>query len=185
MSWPPQKRNWQDKDILFRGTEQGNIVLVKRLLENPAFRGYYCEFMAWFLQARFTPEWFSQRRDALWKRLEQSVYLESQTPSGPSDTARPWTNDEVYRHAVLDQQLDASGSSAVAGLQRPQPGRLPPTELTHRPRDPTAVGTALCLCGRLTLCGSMMRRWQRRVGREQRAPRRPALEGRTTHAQQR
>ncbi len=117
LSWPGQKRNWQEKDILFRGTELGNIVLAKRVLENPDFRAYYCDFIAWFLEERFTPDWFAQKRGALWKRLEQTVYLESQSPFGPPDTARPWTNDEVYRHAISDQQLDASGSSAVSGLQ--------------------------------------------------------------------
>jgi len=117
LSWPSQKRNWQEKDILFRGTELGNIVLAKRVLENPDFRAYYCDFMAWFLEERFTSDWFARQRDAFWKRLEQTVYLESQSPFGPPDTLRPWTNDEVYRHAVLDQPLDASGSSAVGGLQ--------------------------------------------------------------------
>lgn len=117
VSWPGQKRNWQQKDILFRGTEQGDIVLVKRVLENPLFRNYYCDFMAWFVENRFTLDWFATRRAALWKRLEQSVYLESTTPSGPPSTARPWTNDQVYRHAVGDQTLDAPGGGTVAGLQ--------------------------------------------------------------------
>ena len=117
VSWPGQKRNWQQKDILFRGTELGYIVLVKRLLENPLFRNYYCDFMAWFVENRFTLDWFATRRAALWKRLEQSVYLESATPFGPPTSARPWTNDEVYRHAVGDQTLDASGGDTVAGLQ--------------------------------------------------------------------
>jgi len=117
VSWPGQKRNWQKKDILFRGSELGNVVLVKRLLQNPLFRAYYCDFMAWFVEARFTPEVISQQRSQLWKVLEQSVYLESSTPWGSPPTFRPWTNDEVYRHAVLNQAFDAPGSSAVAGLQ--------------------------------------------------------------------
>jgi hypothetical protein len=92
-------------------------VLVKQLLQNPLFRAYYCDFMAWFLEARFTPEVIDKRRSELWKVLEQSVYLESKTPWGMPDTFRPWTNDEVYRHAVLNQPFDAPASSAVAGLQ--------------------------------------------------------------------
>ena len=62
-------------------------------------------------------DWFATRRTALWKRLEQSVYFESSTPFGPPTTARPWTNDEVYRHVVGDQTLDASGGGTIAGLQ--------------------------------------------------------------------
>jgi len=117
VSWPGQKRNWQDKDILYRGSELGDIVLVRRVLQNPLFRSYYCDFMAWFLEQRFTPDWFADQRRALWARLEKTVYLESETPYGMPDSARPWTNDEVYRHAVLDHQMDASNSSLVSGLQ--------------------------------------------------------------------
>jgi hypothetical protein len=116
VSWPGQKRDWQSKDVLFRGTELGDVVLVKRLLQNPLFRAYYCDFMAWFLEANFTPEVIANRRSGLWKLLEQSVYLESSTPWGPPDTFRPWTNDQVYRHAVLDQTFDAT-SGPVAGLE--------------------------------------------------------------------
>jgi hypothetical protein len=80
VSWPGQKRDWQSKDVLFRGTELGNVVLVKRLLQNPLFRAYYCDFMAWFLEARFTPEAIANRRSGLWNMLQQSVYLEAKTP---------------------------------------------------------------------------------------------------------
>jgi len=118
VSWPGQKRNWQSKDALFRGTELGEIVLVKRLLQNPLFRTYYCDFMAWFIETQFTPEAIDSLRGGLWNRLEQSVYLESQTPWGPPDTFRPWTNDQVYRHAVLNQQFDATGGP-VDGIEVP------------------------------------------------------------------
>jgi hypothetical protein len=116
VSWPGQKRDWQSKDVLFRGTELGNVVLVKRLLQNPLFRAYYCDFMSWFLENGFTVEAIANRRNGLWNLLQQSVYLEAKTPWGPPDTFRPWTNDQVYRHAVLDQTFDAT-SGAVAGLE--------------------------------------------------------------------
>ena len=117
VSWPGQKRNWQEKDLLFGGTELGNVVLIKRLLQNPLFHSYYCDFMAWFLENRFTLDRIGKRRGELWQRLQQTVYLESPTPWGPPPTSRPWTNDEVYRHAVLDQQFDAGPGSPVAGLE--------------------------------------------------------------------
>ena len=117
MSWSGQQRNWHEKDILFRDAELGELSLLKRTLENPAFRRYYCDFMAWFIETCFTPDWFNRQRATLWDRLERSVYLESATPYGKPDTARPWTNDDVYRHAVLDIDLKAYGSSSVSGLE--------------------------------------------------------------------
>ena len=116
VSWPGQKRDWQSKDVLFRGTELGDVVLIKRLLQNPLFRAYYCDFMTWFLENGFTAQAIANKRNSLWQLLQQSVYLESNTPWGPPDTNRPWTNDQVYRHAVQDQTFDAS-SGPVAGLE--------------------------------------------------------------------
>lgn len=116
VSWPGQKRDWQSKDVLFRGIELGNVVLLKRVLQNPLFRAYYCDFMDWFLETGFTPDAITNRRGGLWKQLEQSVYLESKTPWGSPDTFRPWTNDQVYRHAVLNQPFDAT-DGPVSGLE--------------------------------------------------------------------
>jgi len=116
VSWPPQKRNWQDKDLLFRGKERGKLPLVTRILENGRFRNYYLDFMNWFTLNQFTDERIAEKRDQLWKTLEQSVYLEADTPHGQTSTERPWTNHQVYLHAVQDQQLDVT-DGAVAGLQ--------------------------------------------------------------------
>ena len=116
VSWPGQERNWQSKDILFRGKEVGNVVLLKRLLQNPLFRAYYCDFMNWFLENAFTPGAIANRRNTFWNLLQQTVYLESSTPYGPPATFRPWTNDQVYRHAVQDQTFDAT-SGPVTGLE--------------------------------------------------------------------
>jgi hypothetical protein len=117
VSWPGQQRNWHAKDILFRDNEIGDIVLVKRALQNERFRRYYCDFMAWFLETRFTTPWVARECARYWRTLEHSVYLESATPYGIPDTQRPWTNDDVYRHAVLDIELNAYGSSLIAGLE--------------------------------------------------------------------
>jgi hypothetical protein len=53
VSWPGQKRNWQDKDLLFRGTEIGRIPLITKLLANELFRNYYLDFMEWFVAKHF------------------------------------------------------------------------------------------------------------------------------------
>ena len=53
VSWPGQKRNWQAKDLLFRGTEIGKIPLITKLLANPLFQNYYLDFMEWFISQAF------------------------------------------------------------------------------------------------------------------------------------
>ena len=116
VSWPGQKRNWQDKDLLFRGKEIGKPALLLRILQNPRFVNYYLDFMQWFVVSRFTVERLAAKKTTLWKMLELSVYLESDNPYGATKTCRPWTNDQVYRHAVGDEQFDVS-SGIVAGLQ--------------------------------------------------------------------
>jgi len=67
--------------------------------------------------------------------------LESATPYGIPDTQRPWTNDDVYRHAVLDIELYAYGSSQIAGLEV-----LGISEFVRRRRE-----TALSLLAQETL----------------------------------
>lgn len=116
VSWPGQKRNWQDKDLLFRGKEIGKPALLLKILQNPRFVAYYLDFMEWFVTSRFTVERLAAKKTTLWKILELSVYLESDNPHGTTNTCRPWTNDQVYRHAVDDEQFDIS-SGTVAGLQ--------------------------------------------------------------------
>jgi hypothetical protein len=48
--------------------------------------------------------------------LEQSVYLESDTPNGIPHTDRIWTNDQVYRTAILNHAL-TSTQEPLAGIQ--------------------------------------------------------------------
>jgi hypothetical protein len=117
VSWPGQKRNWQDKDLLFRGTEIGRIPLITKLLANELFRNYYLDFMEWFVAQAF------QRRAgappagaACWSILERSVYLEADTPFGAPHTNRRWTNDQIHRAAVLDQTL-TSEQEPIKGIR--------------------------------------------------------------------
>lgn len=116
VSWPGQERNWQEKDVLFRGKEIGKLPLLLRLLENPRFRSYYLDFMTWFVHQRFTTERLQAKRAAFWKVLEKSVYLEAASPQGATSTHRPWTNDQIYRHAITNQQFDVT-TGALSGLQ--------------------------------------------------------------------
>ena len=105
VSWPGQKRNWHDKDLVFRGREIGKVPLITKLLANDVFRNYYVDFMEWFVARHFNPERIRLLRAPHWSILAQSVYLEADTPSGAPHTRRTWTNDQVHRAAVLDQAL--------------------------------------------------------------------------------
>lgn len=116
VSWPGQKRNWQDKDLLYRGTEIGNIPLITRMLESSKFQAYYLDFMEWFVAQHFNVASLRSIQASRWSILEKSVYLESHTPYGNPHTNRPWSNNQVYRASVLDESL-AADQGPVAGIQ--------------------------------------------------------------------
>jgi hypothetical protein len=116
VSWPGQKRNWQDKDLLFRGTEIGKIPLITRLLANSKFQAYYLDFMEWFVKEHFNVANLSALQALRWSILEQSVYMESDTPFGNPHTNRPWSNDQVYRASVLGNSL-TSDQGPVGGIR--------------------------------------------------------------------
>ena len=116
VSWPGQKRNWQDKDLLYRGTEIGNIPLITRMLESSKFQAYYLDFMEWFVAQHFNVASLRSIQASRWSILEKSVYLESDTPYGNPHTNRPWSNNQVYRASVLDESL-AADKGPVAGIQ--------------------------------------------------------------------
>jgi hypothetical protein len=116
VSWPGQKRNWQDKDLLFRGKEIGQIPLITKLLANSKFQAYYMDFMEWFINQQFTLDKVRSIQFSRWAILEQSVYLESDTPFGAPHTNRPWSNDQVYRASVLSQTL-ATNQGPLGGIQ--------------------------------------------------------------------
>ncbi len=116
VSWPGQKRNWQDKDLLFRGTEIGKIPLVTRLLANPLFQSYYLDFMEWFISRNFNLDTICDLMARHWSVLEKSVYLESDTPFGLPHTRRVWTNHEIYLASIPGQTL-FSGQEPVAGIR--------------------------------------------------------------------
>jgi len=116
VSWTGQKRNWQDKDLLYRGTEIGKIPLITKLLANPKFQTYYLDFMEWFINKHFNVASVQAIETSRWSILEQTVYLESDTPYGAPHTNRPWSNDQVYRASVLGQMLSAD-QGPVGGIQ--------------------------------------------------------------------
>jgi hypothetical protein len=116
VSWPGQKRNWQDKDLLYRGTEIGKIPLITRLLPSSKFQAYYLDFMEWFISKHFNVESVRSIQASRWSILKQSVYLESDTPFGNPHTNRPWFNDQVYRASVLNESL-AADQGPVAGIR--------------------------------------------------------------------
>jgi len=116
VSWTGQKRNRQEKDLLFRGTEIGKIPLITELLANPKFQTYYLDFMEWFINQHFNMARVQAIEASRWSILEQSVYLEADTPDVAAHTNRPWSNDQVYRSSILGQRLSAD-QWPVAGIQ--------------------------------------------------------------------
>lgn len=113
LSWPGQKRAWQDKDILFRDTEVGDVPLITKMLANSTFQAYYLDFVEWFVNKHFNLDHVRAYQASQWKVLEQSVYLESGTPYGKPNTGRPWSNDQIYHAAVLNETLSANQGPLV------------------------------------------------------------------------
>ena len=116
VSWPGQKRNWQNKDLLFHGTEIGKIPLITSLLANAKFQNYYLDFMEWFVNKHFNVENIRSIQARRWSILEQSVYLESDAPFSNPNTGRPWANDQVYRASILGDSLTAD-QGPLAGIR--------------------------------------------------------------------
>jgi hypothetical protein len=47
---------------------------------------------------------------ALWSRVSQAAYLESDTPHGPPFTGRQFTNDQIYWNAFAQHELVRPGN---------------------------------------------------------------------------
>lgn len=112
-------QRWQYADLLNwegNSADKTNIPLVRNLLKNKKYRLYYLNFLRNFLQTQFTPEWAQTRVESLWKRIERSVYLESDSPQGVPHTARQFTNDQVYYNGYKQYEFDLPGSGKMEGI---------------------------------------------------------------------
>jgi hypothetical protein len=93
---------------------------VQNLLANPDFLAYYLDHLEYLLDTEFTIEKVVARMgtsggDGLWHRISQAAYLESDTPHGQPFTGRQFTNDQVYRTGVEQNEL-RQGQARVEGI---------------------------------------------------------------------
>ena len=112
---------WQDTDLLdwpanteayrrFNSTSPGpagrsRIPLVTNLLRHGDFRRYYLEQVEQLLDTTLAPASIDAELARLWPRVATSAYAESDTPYGAPFTGRLFSNDEVYRHVVLQWEV--------------------------------------------------------------------------------
>jgi hypothetical protein len=96
------------------------IPLVTNLLANHDYAQYYLDHVEYLLDTSFTTEAFSARLgteggSGLWQRVNQAAYQESDTPWGAPFTERQFTNDEVYRAGLQQNELH-HGEGFVLGI---------------------------------------------------------------------
>jgi CotH kinase protein len=120
---------WQYTDVVdwpsntlqyWNGKHTSRIPLVQNLLANPDFLAYYLDHLEYLLDTEFTIEKVVARMgtsggDGLWHRISQAAYLESDTPHGQPFTGRQFTNDQVYRTGVEQNEL-RQGQARVEGI---------------------------------------------------------------------
>jgi hypothetical protein len=106
---------WQDLDLLLRTGDTANVpVIWKNLLANDHFKAYVLDYVEHLLKTDFTPAKIGGKANELWQRNKEAVYLESDTAHGGAHTARPYTNDEIYRHNELGHEMHKNGLYAPA-----------------------------------------------------------------------
>jgi hypothetical protein len=97
------------------GSRLSPIPLVTNLLANRDLAQYYLDHIEHLLDTVFTPDAIDARIAALWSRVSQAAYQESDTPWGAPFTERQFSNDEVYRSASRQEELH-KGRSTVLGI---------------------------------------------------------------------
>jgi CotH protein len=112
---------WQDTDLVDWAANTGNygrrnsggkrsrIPLVQHLLGNRDFLRYYLDHVEFLLDTEVNPVAVAAVIGAggggLWDRVARPAYLESDTPQGWPFTGRQFTNHEVYRSDLLQEEL--------------------------------------------------------------------------------
>ena len=112
---------WQDTDLVDWAANTGNygrrnsggrrsrIPLVQHLLRNRDLLRYYLDHVEFLLDTEVNPDAVAAVIGAggggLWDRVARSAYLESDTPHGWPFTGRQFTNHEVYRSDLLQEEL--------------------------------------------------------------------------------
>ncbi len=112
---------WADSDIADFSTYDGrssnmeSLPLLRHLFKNDAFFGYYLDAIEHINDSLFSPEKIVAKVEKLVPRIEQAAFLEGNMGE-PSHTGRQFTNDEVYRHGFLHNEL-RRGDFFVLGIE--------------------------------------------------------------------
>ncbi len=113
IGWDGQPQ-WQDLDLLLRSGPTENVpVIWKNLLANDHFKAYVLDYVEHLANTEFTPEKLGAQADALWQRNATAVFHESDTPTGPTHTQRPFSNDTIHKHNRENLTVHQDGLNAI------------------------------------------------------------------------
>jgi len=106
LDWPSSTKDYHG------GSKVSSLPLLTNLMKNKEARTYYLDFMEYFINTSFTEKNISSNLDRLWKLIEKSVFLESDSPQGAPHTGRQFTNDEVYKHGKEQNEINKNNMHA-------------------------------------------------------------------------
>lgn len=74
----------------------GGLPLIKRVLENDKFRGWYLDHVETVLSRFMNEKWINKEVGAIWPVIERAAMLEADNGTARPHTGRKYTNDQVY-----------------------------------------------------------------------------------------
>jgi hypothetical protein len=117
IGWEGQPK-WQDLDLLLRSGPTENVpVIWKNLLANDHFKAYVLDYVEHLLKTDFTPAKIGAKAAELWEQNRDAAFQESDSPTGPTHTHRPFTNDQLYRANAEEALISQDGLYAPAITQ--------------------------------------------------------------------
>jgi hypothetical protein len=114
IDWAANTKNYHD------GRGLSKIPLVQNLLKNEDFKRYYLDHLEYLLDTIFYPDAVGaligeEGAGGLWDRTRQAAYLESDTPHGRPFTGRQFTNHQVYKSGLRQDDV-VGGNYKVEGI---------------------------------------------------------------------
>jgi hypothetical protein len=119
---------WQDASIVdwpsstrpyYQGRTTAKLPLLTNVLANTKFLRYYLDCIEHVNETMFTDTWITKQigdeRSGLRRRVQTAAYLEADGPSVPPHTGRQFTNDEVYRHGFVQDEMQR-GAQKIEGI---------------------------------------------------------------------
>jgi hypothetical protein len=107
VDWPSATRPY------YQGKSVAKLPLLTNLLANTKFLRYYLDSIEYLNDTVFNEAWLTKtigdEHTGLRHRIQASVFLESDSPSGVPHTGRQWTNDEVFRSGFQHNEIQRGG----------------------------------------------------------------------------